>query len=95
VSDYYAAQAMGLKVEAVEQLLADRNPFSSKLKACVYCGPLSTLVPRRFWSSAVDELASAIRIMDWELALVAIVSLIPSLFVDWQLVDGLWNKFQG
>jgi hypothetical protein len=33
--------------------------------------------------------------MDWELALVAIVSLIPSLFVDWQLVDGLWNKFQG
>lgn len=54
VSDFQAASFLGLKVEALSRATAG-DPSLAK---CVYAGPLSTLVPRRWWAPGLDDFSA-------------------------------------
>lgn len=54
VSDFQAASFLGLKVEALSRAAAG----DASLARCVYTGPLSTLVPRRWWAPGLDDFSA-------------------------------------
>lgn len=58
ISDLYVAQTLGVDLGVIDGLLEDGNLHGDKLRKCVYQGPVSSLVERRFWSSAVDLLVA-------------------------------------
>ena len=58
VSDFYAAHSLGIRPEHLDSILEQGGKLFESLRQCIYSGPLSTLMPRRWWTSSLDQFAS-------------------------------------